>query len=82
MSNFLFYTAGEFPQWRGSIIAGTLRATDLLRLEVKDNEVVHTEVLLEDLVRFRDVAAGPNGELYLLLENKAGSMIARLLPAN
>ncbi len=81
MSNFLFYDAAEFPGWRGSIIAGTLRATDLLRLEVKDNRVVHTEVLLENVVRFRDVALGPNGELYLLLENKAGSMIVRLKPA-
>jgi len=82
MSNFLFYDAAEFPRWQGNIIAGTLRATDLLRLELQDGQVTHTEVLLQDLVRFRDVAHGPNGELYLLLENKAGSMIARLIPAD
>ena len=78
ISNFLFYDAREFRKWKGDIIAGTLRATDLLRMEVKDNQVVHTEVLLKDLARFRDVALGPKGELYLLLENKAGSMIVRL----
>ncbi len=82
ISNFLFYDAGEFPQWRGDIIAGTLRATDLLRLEVTDGRVTHTETLLKDLVRFRDIAPGPGGELYLLLENKAGSMIVRLAPAD
>jgi glucose/arabinose dehydrogenase len=78
ISNFLFYDAREFRKWKGDIIAGTLRATDLLRMEVKDNKVVHTEVLLKDLARFRDVAHGPKGELYLLLENKSGSMIVRL----
>jgi len=81
ISNFLFYEAREFRKWKGDIIIGTLRATDLLRLEVKNNQVVHTEVLLKDLARFRDVALGPKGELYVLLENKAGSMIIQLKKA-
>jgi len=82
ISSFIFYDADEFPAWRGNIIAGTLRATDLLRMEVVENEVVHTEVLLEDLVRFRDIETGPNGELYLLLEHQSGGQIIRLLPAD
>jgi len=81
ISSFIFYDSVEFPRWRGNIIAGTLRATDLLRMEVRDNEVVHIEMLLENLVRFRDIELGPQGELFLLVENKAGSMIIRLLPA-
>jgi glucose/arabinose dehydrogenase len=81
ISSFIFYDADEFPQWRGNIIAGTLRATDLLRMEVVDNEVVHSETLLTDLARFRDIELGPNGELYVLLEHKAGSQIIRLVPA-
>ena len=80
ISSFIFYAGDEFPGWNGNIIAGTLRATDLLRMEIADGEVVHTEVLLEDLARFRDIEQGPNGELYVLLENKAGSMIVRLTP--
>lgn len=80
ISSFIFYDADEFPEWRGNIIAGTLRATDLLRMEVVDNEVVHTEMLLTDLARFRDIELGPNGELYVLLEHKAGSQIIRLTP--
>jgi glucose/arabinose dehydrogenase len=80
ISSFIFYRGKEFPEWNGDIIAGTLRATDLLRLTLKDNRVVHTEVLLENLARFRDIEQGPNGELYLLLENKAGSQVVRLAP--
>ena len=82
ISSFIFYQGDEFPDWNGNIIAGTLRATDLLRMEIVDNKVAHTEVLLEDLVRFRDIEQGPNGELFLLLEHAAGSKIVRLLPAD
>lgn len=82
ISSFIFYDGIEFPDWDGNIIAGTLRATDLLRMEVVDNEVVHTETLLEDLARFRDIELGPNGELYVLLEHKTGGRIIRLIPVD
>jgi glucose/arabinose dehydrogenase len=80
ISSFIFYTGDEFPGWRNSILVGTLRATDLLRMEIVDDRVVHTEVLLENLARFRDLELGPNGELYVLLEHKTDSQVVRLLP--
>jgi glucose/arabinose dehydrogenase len=80
LSSFVVYRGKAFPRWQGSIILGTLRATDLLRLEIVDGRVAHTEVLLRDLARFRDIEVGPKGELYLLLENAAGSRIVRLVP--
>jgi glucose/arabinose dehydrogenase len=49
-------------------------------MEVENNEVVHTEVLIENLARFRDIETGPNGELYILLEHKTDSQIIRLVP--
>ncbi|MDG1462172.1 MAG: PQQ-dependent sugar dehydrogenase, partial [Gammaproteobacteria bacterium] len=78
ISNFIFYEGKPFKKWNGDIIVGTLRATDLLRMEVKDNNVVRTEVLLENLARFRDIDIDPDGNILLLLENNAGSMIIRL----
>ena len=81
LSSFIFYQGDEFPDWRGSLLVGTLRATDLLRMKLVDNRVVHTEVLIEDLARFRDIAQGPQGELYVLLENASGSQIVRIRPA-
>jgi glucose/arabinose dehydrogenase len=80
ISSFIFYASEEFPEWRGNIIAGTLRATDLLRMEIDGGQVTHTETLIEDLARFRDIETGPQGELYLLLEHKGGSLIVRLVP--
>lgn len=81
ISSFIFYDGTKFPEWSGNILAGTLRATDLLRMEVVDNEVVHTEKLISDLARFRDIETGPNGELFILLEHATGGQIIRLLPA-
>jgi glucose/arabinose dehydrogenase len=81
-SGFIFVNGEQFPKWSGNIIVGTLRATDLLRLEVKDNQVIHTEVLLEDLARFRDIETGPNGEIFILLEHKTESQIIQLVPVS
>jgi glucose/arabinose dehydrogenase len=80
ISSFIFYNSPEFPGWKSNIIVGTLRATDLLRMEVVDNQVVHTEMLLEDLARFRDIEIGPSGQLYVLLEHATESQIIRLMP--
>ncbi len=80
ISSFVFYRGKAFPKWRDNIIVGTLRATDLLRMEVVDNKVTHTETLLKDLARFRDIEVSARGEIYLLLENAAGSRIVRLVP--
>jgi glucose/arabinose dehydrogenase len=80
ISSFVFYRGRAFPKWQDNIIVGTLRATDLLRMEVVDNRVLYTETLLKDLARFRDIEVGPRGEIYILLENAAGSRIIRLVP--
>jgi glucose/arabinose dehydrogenase len=81
-SGFIFYAGNEFPNWRGNILLGTLRSTDLLRIDVTDESQPQSEMLVTDLARFRDIETGPRGELYVLLENKSGSMIVRLLPAD
>lgn len=81
ISNLVIYRGRAFPKWRGSALVGTLRATDLLRIELKDGKAVHTEVLLKDLARFRDLAVDRKGRLYVLLENAGGSKIIRLVPA-
>jgi|TARA_Y100000310_G_C20698189_1_gene827227 glucose/arabinose dehydrogenase len=49
-------------------------------MEFKDNEHVHTELLLNGLARIRDIESGPPGEIYLLLEHADGGQIVRLVP--
>ncbi len=81
VSSFVFYSGDMFPEWNGDIIVGTLRASDLLRMEVVDHQLIQRETLLEDIVRFRDIEVGPDGEIYLLLEHDSGGQIIKLVAA-
>jgi len=62
------------------MLVGTLKATELYRMVVEGDRVVHTEKLLGGLGRIRDVEVGPDGAVYLLLEHQAGGRILRLVP--
>jgi len=49
-------------------------------MKFEDNKLIHTETLLEELARFRDIEVGNNGEIYVLLEHNSGGQILRLVP--
>jgi glucose/arabinose dehydrogenase len=63
------------------MLVGTLKATELYRMIVDGDRVVHMETLLEGLGRIRDIEDGPDGYVYLLLEHASGARIVRLVPA-
>ena len=52
----------------------------LFRFSFDGSRVIEQEILLDDFARVRDIESGVDGEVYLLLENGAGSKIARLMP--
>jgi glucose/arabinose dehydrogenase len=81
-SSFIFYHGEAFPNWQGNLILGTLRATDLLRIVLFGDEVKGTEMLLENLARFRDIEMDADGTILVLLEHKTESQIIRLSPAD
>jgi aldose sugar dehydrogenase len=79
-SGLAFYSGSRFSGWSGSLFVGGLYGV-LLRLEIKNNEVVHEERLLADLgERIRDVRVGPDGLVYLLTDSANGQLL-RLEPA-
>jgi glucose/arabinose dehydrogenase len=80
-SGMTFYTGALFPQWKGNLFVGGLKVKTLVRLELDGNKVTHEERLLRDLgVRIRDVAQGPEGDLYVVTDEDDG-MILKLSPA-
>ena len=81
-SGMVIYDGAAFPEWRGDILVGGLRAQALVRLERNpDGSVKHEERLLEgEIGRVRDVAQGPDGEIYLLTDAANGRLV-RLAPA-
>jgi glucose/arabinose dehydrogenase len=81
VASFVIYEGERFPKWRQNLLVGSLKATELYRMEVQGGRVTHVETLLKGLGRIRDVATAADGVIYLLLENIAGSRIVRLVPA-
>jgi glucose/arabinose dehydrogenase len=81
-SGMAFYTGSLFPEWKGNLFVGALRAAALHRLVLDGERVVGEEVLLANLgERIRDVRSGPDGALWLLTDNPAGRVL-RLVPAS
>lgn len=80
VSSFIIVDSDQFPGWEGSYLVGSLKARSLFRFVIEDNRLVSRENLLEGFARVRDIEAGYNGEIYLLLEHNAGSKIVRLVP--
>ena len=81
-SGFALYLGRAFPAWEGDFFVGGLRERSLRRVRMRNGEVVLQEVLLRELgARIRDVRVGPDGYLYLLVDD-ANGLVLRLRPGN
>ena len=75
-----FYTGDVFPDWRGDLFVGNLAGTYLGRFGVEGREVREKEPLLDGRDwRVRDVAEGPDGYLYVLVDGEDAPVV-RLVP--
>ena len=81
-SGLLFYTGDAFPAWRGSAFVGGMAGEQLARLTLDGRRVTAEETLLEGLGRIRDVRQGPDGLIYLAIDDRRGgeTPIVRLEP--
>lgn len=81
-SGMAFYTGTLFPQWRDNLLVGALAGQALHRLVLEGETIVGEEVLLKDRgERIRDVRQGPDGAIWLLTDEIAGSVL-RVIPHN
>ncbi len=79
LSGMAFYTGDLFPEWKGNLFVGGMRARALVRLVLNGERVVAEERLLEELdLRIREVRQGPDQALYVLGTNS----LLRITPAN
>ncbi len=83
ISGLMIYTGDRFPAWRGSIFVGGLAGQQLARLTMAGQEVLSEETLVQGQGRIRDVRQGPDGLIYLAIDDRAGAptSILRMEPA-
>jgi glucose/arabinose dehydrogenase len=84
-SGMTFYGGARYPGWKNNLFLSALRGEALMRYEVKDREITHQEAVLTGFGRIRDVLVGPDGYLYVLLQNaqslaNSPGMVVRLVP--
>jgi glucose/arabinose dehydrogenase len=73
-----FYDGTLFPKWKNRLLAGALKYEEVQLLHIDNQRVMHTQTILKNLGRVRDVCTGPEGAIYVVL-NSPGTVI-RLTP--
>jgi len=85
-SGLMIYTGDKFPMWQGNVFVGGLSAQHqrLSRVMIDGRHVLDREALLSGELRIRDVRQGPDGYIYIAVDNRVGlpTPIVRLEPAD
>lgn len=82
-SSIMFYTGDKFPEWQGnlfvgSMVTGRIPGTGHLERIVfnTQRQEIRRESLLRELgQRLRDVQQGPDGFIYVLMDEENGSLL-------
>jgi glucose/arabinose dehydrogenase len=69
-----FYTGKRYPGWNGNLLVTGLRGQQLRRLQVEGRTVTHQEILYEKYGRVRAVKTGPDGLIYVLMQNPTSGL--------
>lgn len=79
-SGLTVVTGDKYPAWKGDILMGSLRFKYLNRVHLNGNVPGDQEALLKNIGRLRFVTIGPDGYVYVGIEEPG--FIFRLLPVN
>lgn len=72
------YRGKAFPKWSGDLLAGGLSGQNVDRIRVENGVLKEREELIYNLGRVREVAVGPDGFIYVALNDP--HKIIRLVP--
>lgn len=73
-----FYRGTLFPKWQNRLVVGALAFEEVRLVAIEKDRVMHEEVILKNAGRVRDVETGPDGAIYVVLNNPG--TILRLTP--
>ena len=80
-SGISFYSGDRYPGWKNNLFVAALAGQELLRIEVDGRRILSQEAVFKEYGRVRDVKTGPDGLLYVLLQNPTGAGTGMLLSA-
>jgi aldose sugar dehydrogenase len=75
-----FYTGDLFEKWKNRLLVGALKYEEVRLLQIEEDRVVHEQVIFKGAGRVRDVSTGPDGAIYVVLNNPG--KVVRLTPEN
>jgi len=78
-SGMAFITSDVYKGWKGAVLVGSMRFKYLNLCYLDGDKVVKEEKLLKNIGRVRDVRVGPDGYIYVAVEEPSAG-IYRLLP--
>ena len=64
-----FYDGHIFKNWENNLLVTSLKFENLYRLTIDQNRVIDQEIIYSAGSRIRDVETGPDGYIYLALED-------------
>ncbi len=73
-----FYTGDLFKKWKDKLLVGALKYEEVRLLNIEKDRVMHDEIIFKGQGRVRDVSTGPDGAIYVVL-NDPGTVM-RLTP--
>jgi glucose/arabinose dehydrogenase len=73
-----FYTGDLFKKWKNKLLVGALKYEEVRLLDIEGDRVMHDEIILKGQGRVRDVQTGPDGAIYVVL-NDPGTVL-KLMP--
>src|SRR5918993_1507815 len=70
-SGLMIYSGDRFPQWKGNFFVGGMAGEQVARLTYDAKRgFTNTELLAQGLGRVRDLRQGPDGLIYLVIEDR------------
>ncbi len=72
-----FMRGDEFPRWRDHLFVTGLGYEEVRRLNIMDGRVIYQEVILKGAGRVRDIACGPDGRIYVVLNSPDVVLVLR-----
>jgi len=74
----IFVSGTRYKNWQNNLLIGSLRFQYVERVVLNGHSVIHREKLIEGIGRVRNVSMGPDGLVYVSVENPG--KIIRLIP--